>query len=107
MGCHSVVWHRPPGMILWGWLWEPDVACVPGELSALQCPYDRIAITDFATRRIHDIRAAFHLADEGVIKHMLGLGMQCAVDRDDITHTHHRLHGRMISEIQFLLDLLR
>ena len=94
-------------MILRGRLRKPDIPCVPGKLPAFQRPDHRIAVADFATRGIHEIGAAFHLANELVIKHMLGLGMQRAVDRDHITDAHHRRHGGMVGQGEFLLDLLR
>ena len=42
MRCHAVVRHAAPGVILGGRLRKPDVACVPGELPALERPRDRI-----------------------------------------------------------------
>ena len=73
-----MVQHRPPRVILRWRLREPHIASVPGELSALKRPHNRVAVTDLATRRIDDIRATFHLADELVVEHMFRLGMQRA-----------------------------
>jgi hypothetical protein len=27
--CHGLVWHVPPGMVLWWWLWKPDITTIP------------------------------------------------------------------------------
>ena len=61
-------------LILWRRLREPDVPCIPCELSALQSPHDRVSLADFASDRVDEIRAALHLSDELVVKQVLGLG---------------------------------
>jgi hypothetical protein len=81
---HAMVRHRPPGVILRRRLREPDVAGVPGKLSARERPDNGIAVADLAARRIDQVRAAFHRADERVVEQMLGLGVQRAVDRDHV-----------------------
>src|SRR6478609_291966 len=45
---HPVPRHRPPGVVLGRRLREPDVAGVPGELSRLERPDDRVAVADLA-----------------------------------------------------------
>jgi len=58
---HAVVGHRPPGVILRSRLREPDVACIAGELSALERPDDGVAVADLPPRSAHEVRPALHL----------------------------------------------
>ena len=56
-------------MVRQGWslrrrLREPDVARIAGELAAFERAHDGIAIADLAARRVHEIGAALHLADQ-------------------------------------------
>ena len=94
-------------MVAWRRLREPHIACVAGELPALERPRDRVAIADLASRCVHDIRAALHLRDQGIVEHALGFGMERAVDRDDVADLDQRLDVRMKRDVQFLLDRVR
>src|ERR1041384_5077729 len=49
MGRHSVVRHGSPWVILGRRLRKPDIPRIARELSALQRPRDRLAITDLPT----------------------------------------------------------
>src|ERR671914_2250275 len=48
---HAMVRHRPPRVIRRWRLREPHIAGIPGELSALKRPHNRVAVTDLATGR--------------------------------------------------------
>ena len=86
---HPVMRHRPPRMVLRRRLREPDVTGISGELAALKSANNGIAVAYLATRGVHDVGAALHLPDEFVVEHMLGFGMQRAVDRNDIANPDH------------------
>src|SRR5208282_2522127 len=65
-----------PGVILRCRLGIPDVAGVTGKLSTLQRADDGISVADAAARRIHQVGTPLQLADECVVKEVLGLRMQ-------------------------------
>ena len=84
------------GIVRQGWslrrrLRKPDVARVTGELPALERPHDGVAVADLAARRVDEVGAALHRADQRVVEQMLRLGVQRAVDRDHVADAHHRL----------------
>ena len=69
------------GIVRHGWSFgagcgKPDITRVTCKLSALERTGYCIAVADLAARRIDDVRAAFHLADQRFVEHMLGLGVQ-------------------------------
>ncbi len=73
---HAVMRHGPPRVVRRCRLGEPDVTGVPGQLSALEGADDGVAVADLAPGRVDDVRPALHRADQGVVEHALGLGMQ-------------------------------
>ena len=87
--------HRPPRVICRRWLRIPDVTGITGELSTLQGTDDGVAIADLAPRRIHQVGASFHLANERVVEQILCLWMQRRVDRDHVADAHHRFDIRI------------
>ena len=52
------------------------------------------------------IAAALHHADQLVVEHVLGLGMQRRVDGHHVAHLDQRLDIRMEGEAELLLHLL-
>src|SRR4029079_6577007 len=64
MRCHAVMRHGAPRVLLGRGLGEPDVTRVACELTALQRPDNRVAVADLAARRVHDVAAALHHADQ-------------------------------------------
>lgn len=80
---------------------------VPCELPALQCPRDRVAIADLASRRVYQIGAPFHLGDERIVEEVLGLWMERGVDRDHVADLHQRLGVGVEGQAQLFLDLRR
>ena len=101
---HAVVRHRAPRVILRGGLGEPDVARVAGELAALERAHNGVAVADLAARRVHEVRAALHRADQLVVEQVLGLGWSGEL----IVTTSHtstsRLDVRVAGGAQLLLD---
>ena len=83
--------HRAPRVVFRCWLRKPDVARVAGKLSALKCSDDSVAIADLAARRVYQICAALHLADERIVEEVFGLRVQWSVDCDHVANAHHRL----------------
>ena len=96
--------HRSPGMVCWRRLGKPDIASVAGELPAFERPDYGIPVTNLAASRVHEIRATLHCADQGIMKHVFGLGVKWGVDGDDIADAHHRLDAGVIGQLQLLLD---
>jgi hypothetical protein len=103
---HAVMGHRSPGMILRCRLREPDVARITRELPTLQGTNDSIAITNLAARRVHQICAPLHFADERIVEHVFRLWMQRSVDRDHIANTDHRFDIRVVCQVQLLLNVV-
>ena len=104
---HSVMGHRPPGMISGCRLRKPYVTGVPGELSAFECSHDGISIADLSPGGVDDVSTPFHRRDELVVEEMLGLGVQRSVDRDDVAMRHHRRRALVEAETELALDLSR
>ena len=102
---HSMVRHRPPGVVLRGRLREPHVTCVARELSALARPRDGVPVADLPPRGVHEIRAALHLRDQLVVEHVLRLRVQRRVDRDDVADGDERLDVLVERDAELLLDL--
>ena len=102
---HAVMRHGPPRMILRSRLREPNVACVAGKLSAVERPDDHITVAYLATRGVHDVGAALHLRYELVVEHMLGLGVQRTVDRDNIANPNHQLDVWVEIIVEFLFHI--
>ena len=90
-----------------GWLGEPHVAGVAGELAAFEGPDDRVAIADLAARGVHEIGAALHLGEQLVVEEVLRFRMKRRIDRHNVTDLDHVLDIRMPGEVEFLLDRLR
>ena len=91
---HAVMRHGAPGMVLGRGLRKPDVAGIARELAALQRAHDGVAVADLAARGVHDIAAALHHADQLVVEHVLGLGMQRRVDGHHVANLDQRFHIR-------------
>src|SRR5664279_5674366 len=68
---HAVVGHCPPGMVLWRWLGEPDVAGVAGKLTRAERGGDVVAVGDLAARRVDEIGAALHRVDQPGVEQIL------------------------------------
>src|SRR6202020_3047777 len=68
---------------------------------------DGVAVADFATRGVHEIRATLHFGEKLVIEQALGLRMKRRVDRDDVANLDHVLDIGMPCEIEFLFDRFR
>jgi hypothetical protein len=54
-------------------------------------------------RGVHDISAALHLGEQGVVEQMIRLGMKRAIDGDDVAGLDHALDRRMPGQVQLLL----
>lgn len=104
---HAMMRHRPPGMVRRRRLRIPDIAGIPGQLPALQCANYGIAITNPAARRVHQIGAALHLADQGIVEQVLGLSVQWRVDCDYVAHPHQGIYRGVVGDVEFLLDRCR
>src|SRR5271165_1149528 len=104
---HSVMRHRPPGMILRWRLWEPYVACVACELAAFEGPNDCVAIANLAAGGVHEISPSLHFREQLVVEEVLRFLMERGVNRHDVTDFDHVLDIGMPSEAQLLLDRLR
>src|SRR5262245_21751481 len=104
---HTVMRHGAPRMVLRRRLRKPDVAGISRELTALQRTHDGVTVADLATRGVHDIAAALHHADQFVVEHVLGLGMQRCVDRYHVADLDQRFDVRMEGQPELLLHLLR
>jgi len=104
---HTVMGHPSPRMILWRRLREPDVTRVTGKPSALQSANHRIAVANLAARRIDEVGAPLHLADEGIVEQVLGFRVQRSIDGNHIADAYQRFDARVIGEVQFFLDTIR
>src|SRR5262245_59698674 len=102
---HSVVRHRPPGVILRRRLREPDVARVAGELPALTRRRYRVAIADLPARRVYEVGSALHATDHVGVEEMLGLRMERRVDRDDVAHRDELFRSLVKGDAELLLDV--
>jgi hypothetical protein len=76
-------------VILWRRLREPHIARITGELAAFQCPDNGVTVADLAACGIHQIGAAFHLADQRVVEKVFRLWMQWRIDRDYVADAYH------------------
>src|ERR1700722_13384269 len=103
---HTVMWHGTPGMVARRRLREPHISRIACELATFERAHDSITIANLAARRVHDVAAALHHADQLVVEHMLSLGMERGVDGDHVAHLDQRLDVRMEGEPELLLDLL-
>src|SRR5580692_6635649 len=95
---HAMMRHCAPGMVFRRGLREPDVAGIASELAALEGADDGVAVADFATRGVHEIRATLHFGEKLVIEQALGLRMKRRVDRDDVANLDHVRDTRMPCE---------
>src|SRR6516165_10665082 len=102
---HTVMRHGAPGMVARRRLWEPHVSGIARELATFERAHDSITITNLPARRVHDVAAALHHADQLVVEHMLSLGMQRSVDGDHVAHLDQGLDVRVEGEPELLLDL--
>src|SRR5262249_4091183 len=103
---HALMRHGPPGMILGRRLRKPYVTGVARELAAFQRAHDGVAVDNLGASRVHDIAAALHHADQLVVEHALGLGMQWRVDGHNVADLDQGFDIRMEGQTQLLLDLL-
>ncbi len=107
---HGVERHRSPRVILGGWLWEPDIASVTGEVAILKRFGNGVAITDFAASGVDDVGTAFHVRKHVGVEQVLRFGVQRAVDGHHVTDRDHFFHGvaavAVVDEVQFLFDFL-
>ena len=71
--------HGTPRMIARRRLREPNVSRIARELATFERAHDSITIANLAARRVHDVAAAFHHADQLVVEHGLGLGVSGAL----------------------------
>src|SRR5262249_48220530 len=99
--------HGAP-WVVFGWrLWEPDVARVACKLAALERAHDRVTVADLSPRRVHDIAATLHHADQLVVEHAFSLWMERCVDGYHVADFDQRLDIGMEGEAELLLNLLR
>src|SRR5580700_9010313 len=102
---HTVMRHGTPGMVARRRLREPHVSRIARELTIFERAHDSITIANLAARRVHDVAAALHHADQLVVEHMLSLGMERGVDGHHVAYLDHRLDVRVEGEPELLLDL--
>src|SRR5262245_51159725 len=102
-----MMWHGSPRMVFSWRLWKPNIPGVARQLAALERPHDSIAVADLGPGGVHDVAPALHHADQPVVEHALGLGMQRRVDSDHVADLDQRLHVRMEGEVELLLNLFR
>src|SRR5271156_65826 len=104
---HPVMRHGPPGVIFWRGLRKPDVSGVPGELTTLRCPDDRVAIANLAARSVDQIGTAFHTGDHLVVEEILRLRMKRSIYRHCVANRNH-IGGRIMEgEAELFLDAFR
>src|SRR5438128_6971842 len=96
--------RRPPGMVLWRRLREPDVSCVAGELPAFEPTHDCVAVADLPASSVDQVGAPLHATDQLVVEEMFRFRVQWCVDRDDVADAHQRLDGRMEGHTELLFD---
>ena len=73
-------------MVVGRGLGEPDIAGIARQLPALERADDRVAVAQFATRGVDQIGPALEALERLLVDHMLGLGVERAVERDHVAH---------------------
>src|SRR5260370_22518259 len=99
--------HGPSRMVLRGRLREPYISSIAREFPAIQRPNNGVPVANLAARRVYDIGTAPHFADQRVIEHVLGLGMQWCVNGNYVTDLHQRLNISMKGNAKLLFDCWR
>ncbi len=107
VGCHGVVGHGPPRMVRRRWLREPHVACIAGQLAALQRGRNGIAVAQLAACGVDQVGAALEVLQRLGIDHVLRLGVKRAIERDHVAYFGQAVEAGVVSEVQLLLDGLR
>lgn len=80
-------------VILWCWLWEPDITTVSAKVSRLECLGDILLDNDSAASGVDEPRTFLHLGDELLVEQAASLFVKWAVDCDDITLSEHLLEA--------------
>merc|ERR1712176_1080921 len=60
---HGLPWHRPPGVILWGWLRKPHVASIATKAPVFQGPHNGVRVAQLPTRRVNEKCSSSHSID--------------------------------------------
>jgi len=102
-----MVRHGAPGVILRGGLGEPHVTCVTGETAILKGGADVVAVADLTTSGVHNVSTSLHLVDHVVIKQMLSLRVERAVDGDNVAVRNHVFHSGVIGQVELGLNVSR
>ncbi len=102
-----MIGHRAPRVIGRRRLWEPDVARVTGELPAFQRLDDRIAIAQFATRRIDQIRTPLEVRQRLRIDHVLSFRIERTMQRDHIAGLGQTFQAVVMRHVELFLDGFR
>ena len=105
MRCHAMIGHGAPGMVLWCRLREPYITSIACKLTCFQCSSHCITVTNFTTCCIHNVAAAFHLGNHGLVEQVFGFWVQWAVDCDNIHYLDHALYTVVPGQIQFLFHM--
>jgi len=79
MGRHHVVGHLAPRVRLGRGLREPHVSGISGELAGLQGLGDGSCVAELAAGGVDDVRSTLHGLEEGLVDHVLRLGVERAV----------------------------
>ncbi len=103
---HAMVRHRAPRVIPGRRLGEPDIACVAGELAALQRPGDRVPVADLAPGGVDDVGAALHGRDQLIVEQALSARVERGVDRHHVAVRHHVRCALIEGHAKLALDVL-
>merc|ERR1712050_276081 len=57
--CHSMPRHRPPRVVGWWRLWEPNVTCVASKLTRLQRVSNNFCSAKLPTCGVHQVGSLF------------------------------------------------
>jgi len=92
-------------VVLWSWLWEPDITTVTTEVTRLEGLSDILLDDDGTTGGVDEPRSWLHLGDELLVEETAGLLVKWAVDGDNITLGEHLLEVLNTTAADLLLDL--
>ena len=99
-----MVRHLSPWVIL-GWrLWEPNISGITGEMTTLESCRNSITITDLPTGGVDDVCAFLHGLNHFSIEEVPSLGMEWAIDGDDITVRHHLCRTFVVHKSELILQ---
>src|ERR1700733_14216484 len=107
MWSHPIVGHCPPRMICRRRLRKPDITSIARELTIFKSANDRVAVADFGSRRIYQIRSALHALQNPLIEETLSGWIKWRVNCNDVAHFHHLFRSGVISEPELTLNLFR